>query len=64
VCTIEPNYECPTPGQACVSLVVCGDGKLTGSEACDDGGKVDGDGCSAMCTVELGYTCPTPARCA
>jgi len=62
VCTIEPNYECPTPGQACVSLVVCGDGKLTGSEACDDGGKVDGDGCSAMCTVELGYTCPTPGQ--
>jgi cysteine-rich repeat protein len=29
---------------------VCGDGKREGTEACDDGNKVDGDGCSSICT--------------
>jgi cysteine-rich repeat protein len=29
---------------------VCGDGKKEGTEACDDGNKVDGDGCSSICT--------------
>ncbi len=27
-CTIEPFYTCPTPGKACKSSIVCGDGKL------------------------------------
>jgi cysteine-rich repeat protein len=31
---------------------VCGDGVLEGSEACDDGNKAGGDGCSASCTSE------------
>jgi cysteine-rich repeat protein len=34
---IEANYVCPTPGQPCVTTVVCGDGRVTGSETCDDG---------------------------
>ena len=25
ICRIEPNYDCPTPGQACVTTIVCGD---------------------------------------
>jgi cysteine-rich repeat protein len=28
---------------------VCGDGKREGAETCDDGNKVDGDGCSSIC---------------
>ena len=28
---------------------VCGDGKVTGTEVCDDGNLVDGDGCSSSC---------------
>jgi len=28
---------------------VCGDGKLEGDEACDDGNAMDGDGCEAAC---------------
>jgi len=36
---------------------VCGDGIWGDAEACDDGGTLDGDGCSALCTVETGYTC-------
>jgi cysteine-rich repeat protein len=29
----------------------CGDGKIKGSETCDDKNLDDGDGCSAKCTV-------------
>ncbi len=32
--------------------VVCGDGEVGKGEACDDGGKVNGDGCSATCKKE------------
>ena len=38
---------------------VCGDGIATGTEECDDGGTVSGDGCSATCQLEN-----TSARCA
>jgi fibro-slime domain-containing protein len=31
-----------------------------GSKACDDGNKVDGDGCSSQCQVEPGWTCTQP----
>ncbi len=48
--------DCPAPAN-------CGDGSLTPDEACDDGNKDDGDGCSANCLVlEPGYTCPTPGE--
>ncbi|AKU99988.1 Multiple EGF-like-domain protein 3 precursor [Labilithrix luteola] len=30
----------------------CGDGLLSGTESCDDGNLVTGDGCSPTCTVE------------
>jgi cysteine-rich repeat protein len=36
----------------------CGNGLKEGSEQCDDGNKVSGDGCSASCQLEM----PTP-RC-
>jgi len=32
---------------------VCGNGKVEAGEACDDGNKVDGDGCHSDCTVEF-----------
>jgi len=35
----------------------CGNGRLEG-EACDDGNRVAGDGCSTGCTAETGWTCP------
>jgi cysteine-rich repeat protein len=31
---------------------VCGDGKIVGTEQCDDGGVVAGDGCNATCNAE------------
>jgi fibro-slime domain-containing protein len=35
----------------------CGDGKITGTEECDDGNTVSGDGCSATCQLETGFAC-------
>ncbi len=35
----------------------CGDKVIASNEACDDGGIINGDGCSATCTVEPGYMC-------
>ena len=63
-CGLESNCKCSTPAtgtgpQVCVSTIVCGDGAVTGDEACDDGNVVAGDGCSADChTVQAGYNCP------
>ncbi len=31
---------------------VCGDGQVSEEETCDDGGRVDGDGCSRACALE------------
>ena len=36
----------------CLPAAVCGDGANDGSEACDDGNDIDGDGCSAACAIE------------
>ncbi len=62
-CQIEADYECPEPGKPCISLAICGNGKLTSLEACDDGNTVDGDGCSANCAaVDPGWQCRVPGR--
>ena len=34
--------------------VSCGDGDLDGTEICDDGNAVDGDGCSSTCVPDTG----------
>ena len=47
----------PTAAAAVVHL--CGDGRRTTIESCDDGGLLSGDGCSANCTVEPGFVCST-----
>ncbi len=45
----------------CVKQTVCGDGKVEGKEACDDGNTNTGDGCNLVCTVETGFKCTTTA---
>jgi MYXO-CTERM domain-containing protein len=40
----------------------CGDGALTGTEACDDGNARNADGCSSTCTVESGFVCTEQVR--
>jgi cysteine-rich repeat protein len=42
----------------------CGNSSIGNGEACDDGNKRAGDGCSDSCTVESGWTCSgTPSAC-
>lgn len=43
----------------------CGNGYVEVNEICDDGGKANGDGCSADCQVEAGWTCDdrSPTSC-
>ncbi|PIE19304.1 MAG: hypothetical protein CSA66_02510, partial [Proteobacteria bacterium] len=39
----------------------CGDGRVDGDEACDDGNTAGGDGCAADCSaVETNFVCATP----
>jgi fibro-slime domain-containing protein len=52
----EPT--CPAAGGGCTTK--CGDGLLLGTEACDDGNAVSGDGCSSDCKIEDGFTCTQP----
>ena len=61
-CQNECNENCPEPnpepdpecGEDCPIDPRCGDGILqtTNGEFCDDGNKVNGDGCSQFCQVE------------
>ncbi|MFZ4735768.1 MAG: FG-GAP-like repeat-containing protein [Bradymonadia bacterium] len=37
---------------SCVCLETCGNNQVEGAETCDDGDRLDGDGCSATCQVE------------
>ena len=50
---------------AFVATYICGDGVLSGKEACDDANNVPGDGCDASCRAEDGFTCSgEPSACA
>jgi len=55
----EPATSCLT--QTSILDAVIGDGQVVGSEQCDDGNVVDGDGCSATGQVEAGYVCDVDA---
>ncbi len=53
--TISCTAECRFDISACQSA--CGNGHLEPGEECEDGARVDGDGCSSECRVEPGWTC-------
>jgi cysteine-rich repeat protein len=42
----------------------CGNGVIDnpGDEQCDDGNRVNGDGCNALCQVEANWLCPNPGQ--
>jgi cysteine-rich repeat protein len=43
---------------------VCSDGFVTGSEICDDGNLLEGDGCNSECNIEPGWQCESrPSKC-
>lgn len=51
----------PDAGRPDTGFVGCGDGRVLAGEACDDGNRDGGDGCSADCSmIEPDYACPTP----
>ncbi|MEO8181264.1 MAG: DUF4215 domain-containing protein [Deltaproteobacteria bacterium] len=53
----ESLYTAPPPPD-------CADFNLDPDEACDDGNRADGDGCSGNCrVVELGYSCEAGQAC-
>ena len=45
-----------------VCTTPCGNGYIQGSETCDDGNTVSGDGCSPTCVLEGGAICDTPTN--
>ncbi|HXU82980.1 MAG TPA: DUF4215 domain-containing protein [Polyangia bacterium] len=45
-----------------IAPAVCGNSLLEGTEGCDDGNAVGGDGCSNGCNVEPDYVCPIPGK--
>ncbi len=53
-------FDCEDPdcADAC-TVALCGDGQLGGSEECDDGDLVAGDGCSGQCELEVDVFCAT-----
>ena len=64
---VEDGYTCPKEGGACTKQDIpaaaeCGNGKLEDGEACDDGNKSAGDGCSSDCRIEDGYSCETAGK--
>ncbi|PTL77941.1 DUF4215 domain-containing protein [Vitiosangium sp. GDMCC 1.1324] len=55
--TDNPDGSTSTDG----GTAKCGDGLKQGSEACDDGNNISGDGCTASCNeVEPGWVCSVP----
>jgi cysteine-rich repeat protein len=52
--SIDPQDDGGLDG---VVSALCGNGALDEGEACDDGNRMDGDGCGPSCTVEKGWAC-------
>ena len=63
-------YKKPLPlpdsdGDGAANYVdLCADKLVTGTETCDDGNIIGGDGCSGTCATESGWTCKgSPSKC-
>lgn len=63
-CHIQVGWSCTQTNrsQPSICTTICGDSLkigslLGGTEECDDGNVIDGDGCSSACKIEGGYTC-------
>ena len=49
---LDCTDTCELSTERCHNIAMCGDGQRAGSEECDDGNFVDGDGCSLDCLRE------------
>lgn len=61
-CAVEDGWQCLSSvpgnlGSLSDCNPFCGDGIRVGPERCDDGNRVNGDGCSAVCQIEQGFMC-------
>ncbi|CAI2381489.1 unnamed protein product [Moneuplotes crassus] len=60
-CQIEPYWECTLGDSSTASICsdICGDSRVVKPTVgyCDDGDRVNGDGCSYGCLVESGWQC-------
>jgi len=54
---IDPLQAGPFEAAVTVHPVGCGDGTRTGTEQCDDGNWIAGDGCDSACQAETGPLC-------
>lgn len=67
-CLADPQCQSDACSGSSICAVVCGDGFVEGSEACDDGNTTGGDGCSADCSqaesLPNGSSCGADAACA
>ncbi|CAI2370222.1 unnamed protein product [Moneuplotes crassus] len=59
VCTECPQgYHQNNPSNPTSCVTQCGDGYQVGTEVCDDGNNVDGDGCKSDCSaIETSWAC-------
>ncbi len=57
---VEVGWACPTPGKPCVYTVVCGDGRVAGTETCDFGKLGPNAACNERCQLQPGWSCPSP----
>ncbi len=66
---VEEGWACVKPGEPCVELPVCGNGKRERGEQCDDAQDPPepGDGCSVDCQLEdetgTVWECPPTGAC-
>lgn len=61
-CQVEFGYICSGGKITCPDTCIdkCADGfvvKRADAKFCDDGNKVNGDGCSSNCQIETGFSC-------
>jgi cysteine-rich repeat protein len=47
------GFAVSSSDQSCAGIGTCGDRVVTGTETCDDGNTVGGDGCSSTCQLEF-----------
>ena len=55
--SISSNDTSMAPVQLTPVIHVCGNGKRSSAEACDDNNTNPLDGCDALCRVETGWSC-------
>jgi|GEM_PF-3389480 len=64
----NPVFDGPTGARYILADAyddLCGDGRVSEREECDDGDTESGDGCSSSCGIEEGYGCVgNPSQCA